>query len=1012
MLVSKLFNRDTEKKGGEMNKVTGQLLSVFVLALVGFLTTWSPAHAAQTNIVGAAGSGQFGATVTVLPNGNLVVTDPYYSTPSVTNAGAVYLYNGETLNLISTLTGNQADDQIGLVTQGGSSVIVLNNGNYLVRSVLWHSSRGAVTWCSATAGATGVVSSVNSLVGSTVDDKIGSFVTVLSNGNYVVCSPLWDNNAVADAGAATWGNGTVGTMGAVSAANSLIGSTANDQVGGSISEMAMEVANGVIALANGNYVVSDPAWDNGGMADAGAVTWGNGAGGTVGAISAANSLVGTAANDQVGGFYDMWMGAQFYVTALPNGHYVVRSPYWNNGMATVAGAVTWGNGTGGTVGAVSAANSLVGSTADDSVGSDALTMLANGNYVVGSSRWSSNKGAATWVNGTAGVAGTVSAANSLVGSTVNDAVGNLVKALTNGNYVVISYYWDNGAVANAGAVTWGSGTAGVVGTISAANSLVGDVANSYIGTGGVTALANGNYLLFSPQWNNSRGAVTWCSGTAGVTGVLSAANSLVGSTADDSFSINIIALANGNYVVTAPYWRNGALERAGAATWGSGTTGVTGTISVANSLIGTNALDYVGIRIKALANGNYVVGSTDWDNGATANVGAATWCNGTNGRTGTISVTNSLIGSNSGDYFGDALTALANGNYLVSSIYCKIGTVVNAGAVTWCSGTTGLTGVVSAVNSLVGSTTSDYVGKFLTALPNGNYVVGSPDWQNGSAVKAGAATWGNGMSGTVGAVSAANSLVGVTSYDNVGGSAIALPNDDYIVVISGWDNGAIVNAGAITWGDGDSGITPGTPTSDNSMIGNVSSGGNTMGLSVNPVGNYLLAGYPAGNRVMLLGYVPPALTTTGTPHWWLAQYGLTNFEADAISDTDGDGLVTWREYLSGTCPTNAFTGGNPFNDGVLVGAGVNPLGDYSAILNAVTNHPALFGLYNTNSIADLSLGLPMINVVSNNARVWMTLEVSHDLSNNTWTNVGNVVEWNYSVTTNKAFFRFRGSTVQ
>jgi autotransporter-associated beta strand protein len=40
------------------------------------------------------------------------------------------------------------------------------------------------------------------------------------------------------------------------------------------------------------------------------------------------------------------------------------------------------------------------------------------------------------------------------------------------------------------------------------------------------------------------------------------------------------------------------------------------------------------------------------------------------------------------------------------------------------------------------------------------------------------------------------------------------------------------------------------------------------------------------------------------PYWWLAQYGLTNFDAEASADTDRDGLKTWQEYIAGTNPTN------------------------------------------------------------------------------------------------------------
>jgi len=44
----------------------------------------------------------------------------------------------------------------------------------------------------------------------------------------------------------------------------------------------------------------------------------------------------------------------------------------------------------------------------------------------------------------------------------------------------------------------------------------------------------------------------------------------------------------------------------------------------------------------------------------------------------------------------------------------------------------------------------------------------------------------------------------------------------------------------------------------------------------------------------------------GTPVPWLMEYGFANnFAAAETNDADGDGMLTWQEYLAGTNPTNA-----------------------------------------------------------------------------------------------------------
>jgi hypothetical protein len=93
------------------------------------------------------------------------------------------------------------------------------------------------------------------------------------------------------------------------------------------------------------------------------------------------------------------------------------------------------------------------------------------------------------------VRGAVSAANSLVGAQPHDRVGDQVLALTNGNYLVASPRWANGALFAAGAVTWASGTAGITGLVSVQNSLVGGSEGDSIGSALAYAFPDGNAVV-------------------------------------------------------------------------------------------------------------------------------------------------------------------------------------------------------------------------------------------------------------------------------------------------------------------------------------------------------------------------------------------------------------------------------------------------------------------------------------------------------------------------------------
>lgn len=786
-------------------------------------------------------------TIVQLANGNIVVTSPNAMIGS-TQGGAAFLYNGQTGALISALYGGTSGDQIGssgALALAGSNVVVgspnwnngstilagavtwfngssglsgfvtaansmtgsaaydrvgqnlllLPNGNYLVGSPYWRNGSateaGAVTFGYANQPTAGVVSTANSLVGSTTDDHVGANIIALSQGNAVTWSNVWHNGAVTNAGAVTWMSQDTPTVGVVGPANSMVGSSTNDFVGAD-----SDGKSGIVTLSNGNVLVFSKHWHTTPDTDTGAISWMSGARPTVGAVDATNSMIGSTPADKLGWVSDHPYGDKPGYVELPSGNVVVASQYWNNS----AGAATWMSGTGPTAGVIGAGNSLIGSTAGDQVaqgagGGGSLRVLANGNYVVIAPYWdngaTADAGAVTWGNGSTGTVGVIGAANSLVGSNANDRVGSHgVTALTNGHYVVNSPYWSDGVNPEVGASTWGNGNGGTVGAISAANSLVGSSAYDHVGLSS-TALTNGHYVVTNQHWNDATngrstvGAVTWANGNGSTVGAVSAANSMIGDTADDQVGNGgVIALAGGNYLVKSPQWH----DSSGNTAWRDGSAASTGTFDSSNAMIGT-----MDPTIKVLSNGKFVLNNPFWASGGRGYVAV-----GSNDGSfvGTIDSTTALIGGYNRAWLGHdgGITDLGNGNFVVySRMSYGPGTVAFAGSVIFGNSNAPVVGVANASNTLYGSARLDQLGqKGVTVLPNHDYVVSFPTWDGigGSQPDSGAVIIGSGTTGLTGYISASNALFGVNAGDLTGslipfgggGSGIqVLAGNDFLV---------------------------------------------------------------------------------------------------------------------------------------------------------------------------------------------------------------------------------------
>lgn len=816
--------------------------------LLNFLSI-SAIFAQKIDVDTPPGSGAFGTKIIDLTNGNYVISDPFFDDVALNNVGAVYLYNGHNHSLISTIKGSHTNDFI------GSDLVALPNGNFLIKSESWNNSTGALTWVNGSTGINGVVDINNSLTGGQDND-----VEILPNGHFLVSNRRWRQFH----GAVTFVNAETGISGSISELNSFVGSNSGDQVG-------VEV----IALPNSDYIIRSEWHDF-----RGSVTLANGNSGIVGTITASNSLLGTQENDYVG------LGG---VTTLPNGNLLVKSPSWQN--STHRGAVTWVNRETGTSGEINAANSLIAKRSPTMAPLFELTILNNGNYLVYSRNLPFLSGAVTWGDGTTGVAGEISTANSLVGPFSRYESSDFsITSLKNGNYVVMC----SGCLDGRGSVTFANGSTGIIGVPNESNSLVGEQQGDLVGIGGVVELTNGNFVVSSYRWNSDRGAATWVNGLTGITGEITAQNSLIGSRAQDGISLGngysgILPLANGNYVVSSVLWNN----HTGSVTWANGVSGITGEVNITNSLLGAYEWDQIGREgIVELSNGNFVVSSGNYNSGQ----GAVTWVNGQTGITGLISDQNSLLGGAGINNFGDwGITPLKNGNYLVSSSYGekgsllwrngsietigmanpadalfgsnygdRIGYPINGGivaldngnyvtvavdwngyrgAATWGNGTTGTSGVVNETNSLVGAEVSDRVGSYgITVLKNGNYLVQTPSF-NGMK---GAVTWGSSTSGVSGVLSNVNSLVGTHVGDRVGYNILSMPDGNYILRNFDWTS----SLAAITLGNGTRNIT-GDVSACNSLLGDQQIQANSIFVCYNAALKYLIVGRSPENKVSI-----------------------------------------------------------------------------------------------------------------------------------------------------------------
>ena len=579
------------------------------------------------------------------------------------------------------------------------------------------------------------------------DDRFGSIVAILSNGNIAVADPR-DDAVLENAGAVHLYDGV--TLGLIA---SLRGDDANDGFGN----------RGVTALSNGNFVISTSQDDEGGQTDVGSVHLVDGQTGAI----IGTPLFGNDADDRLGS------GG---IVELSNGNFVVSSPNDDEGGQTDVGSVRLVDGQTGMVIGVP----LVGDVSEDEVGSRSPVALPNGNYVVRSPNDDEggivDAGAVRLVDGQTGaLIGTP-----LVGDVENDRIGSSrVSPLPNGNYVVRSSLNDENGVINAGSAHLMDGQTGVV----IGTPLIGDVENDFLG-GSVTTLSNGNFVV-SARFADENGLVD-----SGLTTLVNGATGavigepLAGDDANDNLG-EVVALSNGNYVVSSSSDDDSGSADVGSVRLMNGATGA----PIGATLFGGAASESLGNEgVTPLPNGNFVVLSSLEDVGGNVDVGSVRLIDGATG----APIGAPFPGGATADFFNPEVVALANNNFalVAPSADDPSRSLVDAGRVQLLSGVD-----ASPVGpALFGAVADDFFAVQISALPNNNYVLLAP-FADPTGVNTGLLQLFDGTTG----MARGEAFTGVDPGDLLLSSGVIVPahGDFFILQAIGWRQGSLDSAGLV-----------------------------------------------------------------------------------------------------------------------------------------------------------------------------------------------------------------------
>jgi hypothetical protein len=573
--------------------------------------------------------------------------------------------------------------------------------------------------------------------------NFGTKVAKLVGGNIIVHE--FQNSTFPSAGTIRVYNPTTAQL-----INTISGDDVDDRLG----------SGGIYPLLNGNFLIVSSEDDVGGLVDAGSVILADSDGVIISTIS------GDQEDDKIG---------SEGITILSNGTFLISSRFDDVGSIVDVGSVKLVDSSTGLE-----IVTLSSDDVNDNFANAGVFALSNGNFLISSTvddiGGIDDVGSVKLVNGTTGVV-----IASIEGDQLGDNLGSGgIAVLNNGNFVISSWRDDIGSLVNGGSVKLVDGTTGAI-----IVSIEGDQDLDYYGTKPAVVLSNGNFVIALP--NDDVGGLVDAGSVKVVDGVTGAILvSVDGDQASDFLGYNGIldglsaGSVDGSFAIFSEFDDDGLMSNAGSIKIIDKNT---------NSFLFNIKGSEVNYRLGngnflLLSNKNFILYSSEADNGVLSNAGRVDLFNGLNG-----SLIISIKGDQDSDHLGgDGVSVLSNGNFVISSSQDDVNGLLDAGSVMLVDGASGL-----VLKQYKGKKSDDRISIGGTKVfSNGDFAFISDLEDVGAIDSAGTVRFVNGLSGKE-----YFSDKGQSSFDFQNGNIIELAIDEYLFATPGYNLDSNINTGRV-----------------------------------------------------------------------------------------------------------------------------------------------------------------------------------------------------------------------